>query len=450
MADVVSSSGRDAFLADVGPALSLAVRPFVLDGAPCATVIVKATLRFHPGEPGAGGPARLVAAERIALGEERWKKTPLSSVTVANDLALGKAACDVTLVGSATSEKHVPAIVTRLRVERDDQPLLDKRVVAVAPRDETGEPILMTSCPLVWEEAFGGRKADAERRAANPIGSVTPRLSKQGEPEGPGAYGPIAPEWGVRQALLGDAQKTIAAEVPSITRAFPWGYFQHAPGDQRVGFLRGDERVILEGVAPATLQFDLPKLCLRAWIVDEAGAAMSVSLVIDTLALDASRGIVHVVARGTAPRPRATDVVVARVASGVVPVCPPRDQLSRAPGAWAIPLALLKTAPDGSTLTLEGGPPDAANASAPFRIAVPDIPVAPALVARAPVAPLSLAVAPRPPPPLEEAPTEDEEEPPATPPPPWVVAARKLRAAGMPEARIREVIGRYRASLREK
>lgn len=435
------------YLADVGPGLALAVRPFALDGRPFAVIVAKVTLSFSTTGI-LGQYATIVSPEPVTLVDERTTRSVLSSVARASDLALGKGLCDVTLVGAARSATPAPSIATRLRVSRGERALLDKCVVVSAGRDARGAPIPITSAPLVWEDAPGGRHASAAARASNPVGSATGRLSKRGDPEGPAAYGPIPPEWGVRAALLSSEDAAaLRAEIPALRRAFPWAHFQCAPIDQRVPFLAGDERVRIEGVAESPVDFTLP--ALRAAAVVVRGTSVTAApLVIDTLAIDAERGVAHLVLRALAERPTGKDVVVARIACEAEPELPTRGELAPQRGTFVTRQA--SSASGGATLTLAGPPPDARNASAPFLIAPAGMPRprAPS-PGGTPWATPTVVVPDVPATPEVRRADEATEPEPLTPPPRHVLAAHALRRAGVPEWRIAQLVARYRASLHE-
>lgn len=469
-------------LVDASPGTSVGARPFAWGDGRAVTIIAKVSLDLSR-----QGPAALVEPEPVALLETPWNREPSVSIARADDVAIRKAACDITLVGSVVAPTGAPAgaLTARLGVYRNGVALVDKTLVARGGLDVAGRPSLIRSAPLAWENALGGKSAPKQVADRNPVGTDRPWLVDPTDPSRPACFGPVSASWPCRSALLGSEHaRALKAPVPPIDATFPWAYFQSAPSELQVPFLEGDEWLMLEGFHEqlGALRVRLPWLRARAFVASRA-ALTPVPLVIDTLAIDASTLRASVVFRGQATHlPPLHDVaIVAHVASGQDAPCPAtaREAFER---ARPIPLAIPPTDEHREPAPEE-------RSGAPFRIPAP-APHAPSRSALTPwqevqgyVAPASSAqqtvalhagllvppAPPSPPPalasagspfgairapfppvaPIGERPfdehDEDELDRDPTPPPRAVVAANELRAAGLDEALVQRVIRNFEA-----
>src|SRR5205814_292801 len=127
---------------------------------------------------------------------------------------------------------------------RDQAVAIDKRLVARGtpdPAGKPGEPAPFLVMPLVYEVAAGGPRvpenpagvAEAPGRWAN---LVDPR-----NPGRPAGFGPVSPRWQGRRRLLSVDAAILDAPIPDLPGEFAWAFFNAAPDDQRLDFLRGDE-----------------------------------------------------------------------------------------------------------------------------------------------------------------------------------------------------------------
>ncbi len=457
----------ERILVDASPRTSVAARPFGWGEGRALTIVAKVSLDLSQ-----QGPAALVDPDPIALLETPWNREPSVSLHRADDVAIRKAACDVTLIGAAIAPGGVPAtsLTARLGVYRNGSTVLDNTVVARGGLDAAGRPSLIRSAPLVWEHALGGRAAAKSLADRNPVGTDRPWLLDPADPSRPAGFGPISASWPCRTGLLGsEHMRALKSSVPTLDATFPWAYFQSAPLSMQVPFLEGDEWLVLEGFHDrlAALRVRLPWLHARAFVASHAGLT-PVPLVIDTLTIDASALRASVVFRGQATQvPRHRDLaVVAHVGAGPDLRCPTtaREAFERAsPVPLAIPVApeertgapfpIPAPAPNGK------GRPAVAPwqevrgyvapaSSAPQTVAlhagllVPtSLPTPPAALP-AVLFPLVPVPSPRPAPAeLELDPTdEDDLERDPTPPPRAVLAANELRAAGLDESLLQQVI----------
>lgn len=125
---------------------------------------------------------------------------------------------------------------------------------AAAP--EVAEPFVRL--PLGWTESFGGAGF-----ADNPVGrgfggEILPRLEDERRPmrqradtPAPAAFGPVNRAWPLRRRKTGSyGGDYVKARWPGLPLDFDWSYFNAAPAEQQVPYLKGDEKLIVQNVHP--------------------------------------------------------------------------------------------------------------------------------------------------------------------------------------------------------
>lgn len=308
------------------------------------TVIAKATFALVDGH--VMTPA---APQPICAAEVHHGGLPNRSIRQAVDLAPRCDAVDVVLTGHAYAPGgHAAGAMVRLAILDGDRPLLDKRLRVV-------DPAGFTKVPLVYERALGGIG-----RADNPLGSDEPNIVDPVSPASPAGFGPISRGWQARRKLLGATpRKVVDAPVAELPDDFDFAYFQSAPEDQRVDRLRGDERIVLEGVhreRPA-IHTRLPAVRGAARLdgLAEAGIAdgTRIELRIESLHIDADDQRCSVVLRGSFEVPNEAMALAARVVVSVEPASS-EDAFARAPAAS--PWQPAADAPEGPAVPLRSGP----------------------------------------------------------------------------------------------
>jgi len=215
------------------------------DGTEISLIAIKATFDIQ-----ADGHTTIAPEQPPPLLLAEYHGEPgKSSLKYEADFVLNKATTDVIVVGSAHAPGGRP--VEQLDVGFRVGPI--RRVLRVFGDRYWGSfgasaPVPFASMPIVYERAFGGPDV-----AENPIGTDEPTILDPDDPKRPAGFGPLAPTWPARRKLLGALRRALDnAEIPP---GFDSSYFQSAPADQRVDFLRGDERILLEGLHPS-----LPRL----------------------------------------------------------------------------------------------------------------------------------------------------------------------------------------------
>ncbi len=321
------------------------------------TVVTKASFGFVEN----GTMARTTPQPTFAV-DVHHGKNPGRSLRFTSDVAPYLPQADVLLTGfaEAPSGTKPPSVVVRLSVTDGARKVLEKTAVA---RDPAG----VDRIPLVYENALG-----ALDHAENPFGSASPKLVDPRDVKRPVGFGPIGRAWPLRRRFLGQISRKVAdAAVPDLPDGFDWRYYQAAPLDQRVPFLRGDERIQLEGVdrVAASIEMQLPRATPIARIQGLSAFGIEdgrlVPMVIDTLRIDAEDRVCTLVARGSFVVPndaalRALTVAAGFTIAGEAPAWP-SEKGTRAPAA-----ALPAVDAGATRMMLDDG---AAQPSMPFRSA---------------------------------------------------------------------------------
>jgi hypothetical protein len=374
------------------------------------TVIAKATFAFAP-------EAAMPRAEpqEIFVAEVHHGAHAPTTVRFASDCAPHLERADVVFTGYAHAPHGtvVQTMPVRITIFDGAQVLLDKalRVQGASP---------FQRMPIVYERAAGG--ADGQE---NPIGVATnaATIVDPRDPSQPAGFGPIARAWPARRRLLGDTPSSaLEGAILEIPDGFDWSYFQSAPPDQRIGYLRGGEVIVLQGLHPAVpqLRTRLPEARGLARIhgLSAFGVAEGkpLGLQVDTLILDGEAERCTLVFRGSFPVPGEGALAAARIVAGVeLPgaplVWPPTPRTPGLAGGTARWAATTVELPDDAA----GAPPQPAT---PFRPGL-----APEAIARGTSAPAprqetgTLALGP-------------EQPEPIVAPPPGVVTSSQTLALG--------------------
>ncbi|WP_437673124.1 DUF2169 family type VI secretion system accessory protein [Sorangium sp. So ce131] len=262
------------------------------------TVVVKATLRLvHEADAELASPIEIVRSDLPAEGR--------GSLEEASETAPYLPGAGVLVRGHACAPADQPttALTVRLALHRDGRWTLDKGLHVFGDRTrEAPRPRPFQRIPIVYERAYGGAHVEA-----NPVGmdagSALPNVVHPAEPTRPAGLGPIARRWAPRRYFLGGAEEPSAA-APELDARFDFRYFNAAPLDQQIDFLRGDEWIFLQGMHPQLpwVRSRLPSARgvarLRRSGASGHDREQAVDLVADTLTIDADRLICSVVWRG--------------------------------------------------------------------------------------------------------------------------------------------------------
>lgn len=280
-------------------------------GKPRRVVVVKATFTLSP-DGGAPAPSpeqdRLRPDEPASDGER-------AELLHASDFAPFKAQTDVLLRGTAHAAAGRSTALVQLELGA-----VSARVAALGPRswDASGIPGPagpFVPVPLRYEHAFGGPGFPANPAGTGFVaGTPPPRLedpdrlirSRESRPA-PAWFGPIAPSWAARSALLGAYDRPWREERwPHFPADFDPAFFQAAPPRLRGDDLRGDEPFRIEGVRPDGQSFSgaLPGVRARVFAAPRHGDPFEVVLRLDTVLFDTDAGRVFLTWRGSFEAPR--------------------------------------------------------------------------------------------------------------------------------------------------
>ncbi|WP_438016978.1 DUF2169 domain-containing protein [Sorangium sp. So ce315] len=306
------------------------------------TVIVKASFAFA-----ADAEMSRVEPQTIVPGEVHHGNHPGRSVRLTSDLAPHLERADVLFTGHAHAPPPgapVHSLPVRLAISDEGGVLLDKQLLV---QDRAG----FQRMPLVYERALRGEDDQENFLGVPTTGDPSDPEANILDPLQPGraaGFGPIARAWPARRRLLGATpRKALDAAIAEIPDAFDWSYYQAAPPDQRVRYLRGGEWIELHGLHPTLprLRMRLPEARGRARIHGLSAFGVSegqpLDLNADTLRIDGDEQRCTVVFRGSFPVPDEAALAAASIVAGVEiagepldwPEAPPaRGAAAREPG----------------------------------------------------------------------------------------------------------------------
>lgn len=191
------------------------------------------------------------------------------------------------------------------------------------------EPAPFSSMKLSWSNAYGGPGYEQNPAGKGFKTSALPNVELAGDvirsrsdrPE-PAGFGPINPAWPSRAEKRGKeyGRSYQAERAPFFSEDFDWRYFSVAPLDQQLsGYLVGDEEITLQNLHASRPLYTarLPKLRLRAFAKDAAGAFREVKMALDTLFVDMDEERLFLTWRGLSPAGQLdlADIEVALIAS---------------------------------------------------------------------------------------------------------------------------------------
>jgi hypothetical protein len=241
----------------------------------------------------AANGALKLADEQIppVLAPEYHGKDPAtSSLKYESDLLAVKPGTDVLINGQAHAPGGRPAPAVEVLFRLGD---VRKHLVAYGKRAyykgavglTTTSPAPFTTCPLIYEDAFGGSSLEGPDPSKhrldkrNPVGKgVAANVDDlvhqpahrveyaSGDPSrvGPAGFGPLASYWSPRLELAGTYDATWdKTKKPLLPDDYDPKHVLCSPLDQRpaTGWLKGGELVELAHMTPeGSLRFELPRL----------------------------------------------------------------------------------------------------------------------------------------------------------------------------------------------
>lgn len=291
------------------------------DGRESLVVVVKGTFSIPP----RGGEPRLLDEQVPLIASDVYTGEPgFSAPLYESDYAPRKPKCDVLLNGSAYAPGGRPAerVTVSLRVGavRKSFDVVGMRTWyqgIVGAGSTRPEPF--TAMPFSYDCAFGGVDKSHEdpahhatyvpnhfgrgfhSRPTHPSieGKPLPNTEETGrpvtDPRGryrPMAFGPIFRAWQPRLKYAGTYDdKWLENTFPFLPADFDERYFQAAPEDQQIDYLRGGEEVELVNLTPeGRTRFNLPQLHVPVEFSRLDGGRETKDAVIDSLLLEPDQG----------------------------------------------------------------------------------------------------------------------------------------------------------------
>ena len=302
------------------------------DGRELLVVVVKGTFTIPPNREA----VRLAEVQKPLVEADIFSGEPGHSAPIyETDYAPIKHHCDVLLLGSAYAPGGRPS--SRVEVTLRLGPLFKSFAVtgdrcwesgnlAISP----GYAAAFERMPISYERAFGGVDDfhDNEQKhsawMSNPVGAGYHRqLSRElvaGSPMpnteelkrpvtmpngnySPMAFGPLGRGWEPRRQYAGTYdEEWLENGFPFLPSDFNESYYQAAPEDQQIPFLKGGERVFLENLTPqGQTAFDFPQIEMPVVFFYKNGDNLTQQAVIDTVVLEPDEGVFTLTWRAMVP-----------------------------------------------------------------------------------------------------------------------------------------------------
>jgi hypothetical protein len=284
------------------------------DGIDTLIVVIKATFELS-------NPLRLASKQcPIVLADEYWGDPATSSLRYPNEAHLAKPGADVILNGHARAPRDQPVTQLDVVVSVGERTKLarvhgDRHWTQGSGPVHPSRPQPFVRMPLVYERAYGGRRAGTSHAGApfeeprNPVGvgllvarseaemlgRPVPNLDDPQEPlhslgqaPPPVGFGAVSPSWSPRATYAGTYdQRWRTTRAPFLPEDFDPRYFHAAsPGLSFDHPLQGGEPVRLSGVHPdGPLHFALPR-CRLDVCATVAGEFQVMNPLLDTVLFD--------------------------------------------------------------------------------------------------------------------------------------------------------------------
>ncbi|APR75974.1 Hypothetical protein A7982_01321 [Minicystis rosea] len=174
------------------------------------------------------------------------------------------------------------------------------------------DPVPFDRMPIDDRHAFGGPGhpqnpvgRGLETRELPNVEHADDVLRSRSDRPSPAGFGPWSPNRPERRARIGKkyGEHYRKHRAPYYAEDFDWAYFNAAPLDQRIPYLRGDEELVFQNLHPSIEVFRsrLPGLRIRAFAADPGGELREVAMVLDTLFADLDEGSLYLTWRGLTP-----------------------------------------------------------------------------------------------------------------------------------------------------
>lgn len=288
------------------------------DGRESLVVVVKGTFRF----PEKGSQEAVLADEQLPLvmADTFAGEPGFSAPVYESEFAPRKPKCDVLLNGSCYAPGGRPAkrVTVSLQVGswRKSFSVVGNRTWKKGWwRVKSTRPEPFTIMPISYGNAFGGTDTTHENPQkhkfvlVNPVGrgfhhelkakfingKPLPNTEEEGrlvkKPGGdyrPMAFGSVGRNWDPRYKFAGTYdQNWIDNIFPFLPPDFNEAYYQAAPIDQQIPYLRGGELVTLTNLTPeGATRFTIPTMEMPIVFIPKKGDKQETQGVIDTLLIE--------------------------------------------------------------------------------------------------------------------------------------------------------------------
>ncbi|GAB1723837.1 MAG: DUF2169 domain-containing protein [Nitrospira sp. CR1.1] len=320
------------------------------DGRESLVIVVKGTFRL----PEKGSQEPVLADEQVPLVmADTFAGDPgFSAPIYESEFPPRKPKCDILLNGSAYAPGGRPTkrVLVSLQIGnwRKSFAVVGNRVWKKGLFGVSAtKPEPFTVMPISYGNAFGGTDTSHEKPEkhkfvlANPVGRgfhhrlssklvkgmPLPNTEEEGRPvKKPGgayrpmAFGPVGRNWDPRYKLAGTYdQNWIDNTFPFLPPDFQEAYYQAAPIDQQLPYLRGGEPVTLTNLTPeGTTRFAIPMIDMPVVFFPRKGEKQETQGAIDTLIIEPDKRQLMLTWRQSYPlRRNMFDVV--QVVVGVMP-----------------------------------------------------------------------------------------------------------------------------------
>lgn len=320
------------------------------DGREFLVVVVKGTFRF-PEKP----DHKLVLADEqvpLVMADTFEGEPGFSAPVYESEFPPRKPKCDVLLNGSAYAPGERPVKRVTVSLQIGDW---RKSFTVVGNRKwkkgwfgvSSTRPEPFTVMPISYGNAVGGTDTTHENPAkhkfvlTNPVGrgfhhyisaklingKPLPNTEEEGrpvkKPDGqyrPMAFGPIGRNWDPRYKYAGTYdQNWIDNVFPFLPPDFQEAYYQSAPVDQQIPYLRGGETVTLTNLTPeGATRFVVPSIEMPVVFFPKKGEKQETQGVIDTIIIEPDHRRFMLTWRQSYPLKRNMFDVV-QVIAGVMP-----------------------------------------------------------------------------------------------------------------------------------
>lgn len=245
--------------------------------------------------------------------------------------------CDVLLNGSAYAPQGRPARMVQVGMKLGafikTFNVVGERYWKAGITITPSQPAEFTVMPISYDNAFGGLDnfhEDKNKHSAymrNPVGKGyhqrlasdlvdgTPMPNTEEvnrpiqKPDGdykPMAFGTIGRGWTPRLQHAGTYdQAWIDNTFPFLPVDFSEAYYQAAPEDQQIPYLKGGEEVVLVNLSPeGRIAFELPKVEVPLVFFRNKGERHETQAVLDTIVIEPDKGIFSLTWRASLPLKR--------------------------------------------------------------------------------------------------------------------------------------------------